>query len=349
MRIAIIAPPHVPVPPPAYGGTEAVLHALAAGLQAEGHDVLLVATGDSTCPVETSSCFESAVGVGLGGSGEELKQVAHGYQAAEAWGAEIVHDHTLMGPLYALGGTRLPVVTTNHGPFTAPELDALYRAIAGRVALIAISHHQASTAATGITVDAVIHHGIPVDPDGMGAGDGGFALFLGRMHPTKGVDRAIRVARRAGKDLVIAAKMQEPAEIAYFEAHVEPHLGSGVEYIGEVDAGQKADLLRRAEVLLNPIAWHEPFGMVMIEALAAGTPIVATPVGSVPEIVEEGETGFVRDTDDELAVALVDAAGLDRSRCHRAAVLRFGAERMVHQHLALYGRLARQRTEALVG
>jgi glycosyltransferase involved in cell wall biosynthesis len=339
VRIAILAPPHVPVPPPAYGGTEAVLHGLACGLQTAGHDVVVVTTGDASCPVRTSWCFEEAVGVGMGGPIEELKQVVHGYQHAEEWGADIVHDHTLVGPLYALSGTALPVVTTNHGPFTAPELASLYEAVSRRVGIIAISHHQASMASPATPIAAVIHHGIAVDEQ-FGDGHGGYALFLGRMHPTKGVETAIRIARRAGVRLVIAAKMREAAEIAYFEREVEPHLGPEIEFVGEVGGEQKAALLRDAAALLNPIAWHEPFGMVMIEALAAGTPVVATPMGSVPEIVDDGVTGFVRASERDLAVSLLRAGELDRGACHRAARQRFSLERMVADHVALYERVA---------
>ena len=143
MRVAIIAPPWVPVPPPAYGGTEAVLDTLAGGLVAAGHDVLLYATGDSACPVPTVWTYEHAVGVGISGAATELRHVIDAYDAIR--NADIVHDHTLIGPVYAERFPDLPVVTTNHGPFD-PDLTALYRAVGRRVPVIAISHHQASTA-----------------------------------------------------------------------------------------------------------------------------------------------------------------------------------------------------------
>ena len=332
MRIVIIAPPWVQIPPPAYGGTEAVLDTLARGLHTSGHDVLLFTTGDSTCPVPRASVLPHAIGVGVAGAATELRHVIHAYRVAAD--ADVVHDHTLVGPIYADRFAGLPVVTTNHGPFES-ELGDFYRAIGDRTPIIAISHHQASTA-RGTPVAAVIHHGVDPERFPLGPGDGGYALFLGRMCPEKGVDAAIRVARRAGIPLRIAAKMGEPAERFYFEQEVRPLLGDGIEYVGEVGGADKLALLGGATCLLNPIAWPEPFGMVMVEALASGTPVVATPMGAVPEIVDDGVTGFVRSGVDCLAEAVLAAAHLDREACRRAVAGRFSAERMVDDHLAVY-------------
>jgi glycosyltransferase involved in cell wall biosynthesis len=348
MRIAVLAPPHLAVPPVGYGGTEAVLDGLCRGLRAGGHDVLLVTTGDATCPVERTWCFEESTGVGVRGAIHELTHVVHGYEAADRWGAEVVHDHTLTGPLYAASAGRRDVVTTNHGPFTDPGLGALYRSLAGRVPVVAISHHQASTAPAGTEVSAVIHHGLPRELFRLGPGRGGYALFLGRMHPSKGVDRAIRIARQADMPLLIAAKMHEREEVAYFERHVEPLLGRGARYLGEVGGKQKLELLGDASVLLNPIRWHEPFGMVMIESLATGTPVVAPPVGSVPEIVDDGTTGFVCGSDQDIAEAVHRAAELDRRACHEVARARFSVERMVAEHVDLYARVRGDRGSELV-
>lgn len=338
MRVCLLASPAVSVPPLSYGGTEAVLDILARGLEAAGHDVLLIATGDSTCPVDKAWCFPEAVGVGLGGPGVELRQATHGYRAAATWGADIVHDHTVIGPLYARDVAELPVVTTNHGPFDAPDLGPYYRAISGRVPIIAISHHQASRA-LGTSIAAVIHHGVDLERFPEGTGTGGYAMFLGRMHPDKGVDVAARVARAAGVPLRIAAKMSEPQEVAYFEAEVQPLLGDGVEYLGEIGFAEKVRLLGQATCLLNPIRWAEPFGMVMVEAMACGTPIVGTPWGSIPELVDEGVTGHLRTTEDALADALLAADQLDRTACRESVRSRFSAERMVAGHVALYERL----------
>jgi glycosyltransferase involved in cell wall biosynthesis len=346
MRVAIIAPPWVPVPPPAYGGTEAVLDNLARGLVRAGHDVLLLATGDSTCEVPTRWSRPRAAGTVGTGAATEIHHVVHAYRAIQAWGADVVHDHTLVGPLYA-PRCQTRVVTTNHGPFDG-ELASLYREVAPTVPVIAISEHHATTArAAGICVAATIHHGVDVDTFPRGTGDGGYMVFLGRMSPDKGVDVAARVARRAGLPLRIAAKMREPAERAFFDASVAPLLAPGiVDYVGEVGDGDKLELLAGATCLLNPIGWPEPFGMVMIEALACGTPVVATARGSVPEIVTDGVTGFVCDGEADLVDAARRAGGLDRTRCRRDAAERFSSDRMVDDHLRLYAKVGAERSSA---
>jgi glycosyltransferase involved in cell wall biosynthesis len=337
MRIALVAPPWVPVPPPAYGGTEAVVDSLARGLAAAGHDVHLFATGDSTCPVPTDHLYETAVGVRHATPLTELSHVVRAYDRLRALAPDVVHDHTVVGPMLALSRPELVVVTTNHGPFDS-ELGDIYRAFRGGVPIIAISESQA-TEAIDIPVAAVIHHGVDVERYALGDGSGGYAVFLGRVSPDKGIDAAIRVARRAGVPLRIAAKMDEPAEHEFFRSEIQPQLGPEVEFLGELGFDDKLALLREATCLLNPIAWGEPFGMVMVEALACGTPVVANGRGSVPEIVEDGVTGFVCGGEIELVAALHNVETIDRTRCRKAAETRFSAERMVADHVALYERL----------
>jgi len=333
LRIAIIAPPWVAIPPLAYGGTEAVIDGLARALQFSGHDVLLFATGDSTCPVPSAWAYGTALGVDNARPAAELHHVVNAYDWI-AGEADVVHDHTLSGPVYAQRFPTLPVVTTNHGPFDS-ELGDYYRAIASQVPVIAISHHQASTAVR-TPIAAVIHHGVDVDRFPAGDGGGGYALFLGRMTADKGVHTAIAVARAADMPLKIACKMQEPAELAYYQTVVEPLLGSDVEFLGEVGGSQKLDLLAGARCLLNPIAWPEPFGMVMIEAIACGTPVVATPMGAMSELVDEGVTGFVRTAPADLALAVLAAGELDRFACRKVAAERFSTVRMAADHVRLY-------------
>jgi glycosyltransferase involved in cell wall biosynthesis len=335
LRVMIVAPPWVPVPPPAYGGTEAVLDGLSRGLQAAGAEVTLHTTGESTCPVPRTWTLERAAGVGLGGSVVELRHVIGAYERAIELGVDIVHDHTLAGPVWAraLPGTPL-VVTTNHGPFVGDLWD-YYRSIAPHVPVVAISEHQARTASP-IPVAAVIHHGVDLEAYRPGPGDGGYALFLGRMSPDKGVARAAVLARRAGVRLLIAAKMREPHERRYFDEEVKPHLGGGVDYVGEVGGKDKVELLQGAFCLFNPIAWPEPFGMVMIEALACGTPVVTTPFGAAPEIVEDGVVGYVRASERELTEVLARVGQIDRHACRKRVAQHFSVELMVAKHCAVY-------------
>jgi glycosyltransferase involved in cell wall biosynthesis len=333
VRIGLIAPPWVPVPPPAYGGTESVIDRLARGLVRAGHDVLLAAAGNSTCPVPRVAGTQP-VGPGAPVTGDTLTELRHVVTAyAGMTDVDVIHDHTLAGPLYRRPHPCIPVVTTNHGPFDE-MLSPIYRALQD-VPVIAISHGQAATAA-GIRIGAVIHHGIDVQTVPVGRGDGGYASFLGRMCPEKGPREAALIARAAGVPLRMAAKLREPAEREYFEAAVEPLLCSDVEYVGELGLREKLELVGGSFALLNPLQWAEPFGLVMIEALATGTPVVATAAGSAPEIVDDGVTGFLRTGLPALAAALLEAPRLDRAVCRATAARRFDTDRMVADHLRLY-------------
>lgn len=332
MRIALIAPPWVPVPPPLYGGTEMVVDRLARGFQAAGHDVLLFTTGDSTCPVPRQWILERSEHLRMGAVVPELRHVIHAYEAAR--GFDIVHDHTLAGPIYAQTIPDQIVVTTNHGPFNGELLD-IYKAMVPRVEVIAISESQASHA-TGMSVARVIHHGVEPEEFPVGSGGGGYFLFLGRMAPDKGARRAALVARQAGVPLVIAAKMREPLEFEYYEEQVKPLLGGDVEYVGEVGGPDKLKLLGDARGLLNPIRWAEPFGLVMIEALACGTPVLTFPHGAAPEIVDHGITGFLCEDRDDMAQAVHRVDELDREACRLTVEQRFSNDRMVEEHLELF-------------
>jgi glycosyltransferase involved in cell wall biosynthesis len=337
MDIAIIAPPWLPVPAPAYGGTEAVLDELARGFQAAGHNVLMVCHPDSQCPVSRASVIPAEDTKRMGRMSIELEHAIGAYELVQH--ADIVHDHTLAGPMYSARFPNLPVVTTNHNPFNR-TYNAIYSAVVPRVALVAISESHASS--TNLPIDAVVHHGIDVENYPFGAGDGGYAALLGRMVANKGVHRAVAVARAAGIPLKIAAKMREPDERAYFAEFVEPHLGADVVYLGEVDAGGKRELLASAAALLNPISWREPFGMAMLEAMACGTPVVGCPQGAAPEIVEHGLTGFLGDSDEELVKGLLSVDQIDRAACREHVRNRFSVERMVDGYLTLFERRRRR-------
>jgi glycosyltransferase involved in cell wall biosynthesis len=344
MRIGVVAPPWVAVPPAAYGGTEAVIDELVRGFERAGHDVMLWTTGDSTCQVPRGHIIAEAQGKRMGVAAVELDHVIAGYEALTAWGADIVHDHTLTGPLCA-PRSHPPVVTTNHGPFEG-ELAALYRLVAQRVPIIAISHDQARRART-IPVAAVIHHGL--DPEAYPGGDGGgddagpYFLFLGRIIPDKGPDHAARAVRQVGGRLLIAGKMQEDHEHRYFAEQLEPLLGDDIVYVGEVRLEDKVRLLAGATALVNPLRWPEPFGMVMIEALACGTPVVAYRYATAPEIIDDGVTGYLCKDMDDLATKLTEAQRLDRTACRAAVTDRFSTDRMVAEHIAVFERVLRSR------
>ncbi|WP_206601649.1 glycosyltransferase family 4 protein [Mycobacterium paraense] len=332
LKIGLLAPPWAAVPPPGYGGTESVVCGLAQGLTAAGHEVVLFATGDSTAPVPIVYAMASANWDRIGHGEVELPHVMRGYEALA--GCDIIHDHTLLGPAWALATGYDRVVTTCHGPFSG-ELRAIYRGYGKRLPVVAISHDQASHAPE-IAVERVIHHGLDPGEYPQGGGDGDYLLFLGRMTPDKGVREAVLAARAAGAPLIIAAKNREPAERAYFTEEIEPLLTDDIEVRGEVTGDAKLGLLGAAKALLNPIQWAEPFGLVMIEAMACGTPVIACPNGAAPEIVDAGRTGFLCSDSADLVRAIHRVQELERAACRAAVIQRFSTARMIDDHLALY-------------
>jgi glycosyltransferase involved in cell wall biosynthesis len=335
MKIGLLAPPWAAVPPLSYGGTESVVCELAVGLTAAGHEVVLYATDDSTAPVPVVRAMASATWDRIGHGDVELPHVMQGYEALA--GCDIIHDHTLLGPAWALASGYDRVVTTCHGPFDG-ELSAIYRRYGKRMPVVAVSHNQARRA-PDVTVDRVIHHGLDPANYPVGDGDGGYLLFLGRMTPDKGVRQAVMAARCAGRPLIVAAKNREESEQAYFTDEIKPLLDDGVEFVGEVSGANKTTLLGGASALLNPIQWPEPFGLVMIEAMACGTPVIACPNGAAPEIVDDGVTGYLCSGDNQLVQAISTVDRLSRQACRQAVVERFSAARMVNDHLALYDEL----------
>lgn len=335
MRIGLIAPPWLPVPPPAYGGTEAVIDNLARGLQALGHDVRLFTVGESTCPVPREYLFPEAVQP-IGNTMAETDHVLAAYEALSDM--DVIHDHTTLGPL--LAGRRLgqpPVVATNHGPFNV-QTRRIYARMAEHASIVAISHSHAASA-HGVPITAVIHHGIDLDVYRTGPGDGGYLLFVGRMSPTKGVHNAVRIAKQTGWPLVMATKVREPEEVAYFEQQVRPLLGPGDELPAEQPLARRLEMFRGAHALLNPIQWREPFGLVMAEAQASGTPVLGFPNGAAPEIIDHSVTGFLGADDGELAAAVDKVGDLDRAACRSRVERKFSLDRMARDHERLYHRV----------
>lgn len=346
MRVGMIAPPWVSVPPVSYGGTETVIDNLARGLGELGHEVELFTIGTSRCPVPSSFLFPDPVEpLGLG-----VAEAAHVIAAYETLAdADVIHDHTMLGAVFGAAARpgRVPVVVTNHGPFTA-DCRRIFQHSARHASIVAISRDQAATAGA-VPIETVIHHGIDLATyrPGPCGGDGDYLLFVGRMCADKGVHRAIRVARRAHRHLVVMAKMREPAEHAYFQQQVAPLLDDDITLLIEPCRETRLDLQQGAAALLNPIRWPEPFGLVMIEALATGTPVLAFGNGAAPEIVDHGRTGFVCCDEDAMVHAVGRLGEIDRRACRADALARFSTQRMAADYAALFQRLIDTRTTRL--
>lgn len=334
MRIGLIAPPWVPVPPPAYGGTEAVVDNLARGLAGLGHDVRLFTVGESTCPVHREYLYEK----GFSPIGVAVPEAAHVLAAYEALAdVDIIHDHTAMGPLIGPRPAGPPVVTTCHGPFDPMNMRNI-ASFADRVAVVAISRSQRRSAEP-IHVTSVIHHGIDLDTYRYGPGGGGYLMWIGRMCPEKGAHRAVEFARAAGRKLLMVSKIREAEEHEFYQRQVRPLLGPDDPEPQELPLLDRVRLLQGADALLNPIDWPEPFGLVMAEALACGTPVLAYPRGAAPEIVDHGRTGFLCSNLEETVAAIDLIDTIDRRDCRSAAQERFDMHRMARDHVALYERI----------
>ncbi|MDQ4069499.1 MAG: glycosyltransferase family 4 protein [Actinomycetota bacterium] len=335
MKIGVVAPPWAPIPPELYGGIEQAVDCECRGLVAAGHEVLLFATGDSKCPVPTRWVLDRAEGNRIGFSVPELRHVLAAYETVTE--CEIIHDHTMIGPVYASALTDVPVVTTIHGPLNV-ELNEIYGRIGHRVPLIAISHAQLR-AHPELPVAAVIHHGVDVGDFPVGKGKGDYCMYLGRMVAEKGAHRAILAAREAGMPIVLAGKMREPWEREYFETEIEPLLGEEVQYLGEIPYEEKLRLLGGARATLFPIRWNEPFGLVMLESLACGSPVLAFPEGAAPEVVADGRTGYLCKDTSDMAARLRTIDEVDRAECRADVEVRFSTERMAREHAELFERI----------
>jgi glycosyltransferase involved in cell wall biosynthesis len=294
LRIALISPVWFPVPPPRYGGTEAVVSLLADGLVAAGHDVTLFASGDSLTRAKLSSVYEEAPSGRIGQTLPELRHCLACYGRAGEF--DVINDHSGL-PAAAIGGLlESPVLHTVHGPLDG-EGGQIYEQIARtapRLGLISLSLNQRRLR-PGLPWVANCPNAVDFSLYPWTRQRGDYLLFLGRMGRHKGAHRAIAVAQETGLPLKIAAKCREPAELEYFHELVEPHLDGRIEYLGEVADGDKVELLQGARATLFPIDWEEPFGLVLIESMACGTPVIATRRGAVPEVIEHGRTGIIVD------------------------------------------------------
>jgi hypothetical protein len=335
VRVGILAPPWFPVPPSGYGGIEWVVSLLADGLVDGGHEVTLFASGDSKTKARLVAVYPHAPSERIGMSFWELRHTLSCYERSGEF--DVINDHS--GPFAATLGSAVttPVVHTVHGPLDA-EPGELYEQVcrvSSRIGLISISLNQRSPKPhlpwVGNCPNALDFSLYPCHPH---LGD--YLLFVGRMSPDKGAHRAIAVAMTMDLPLKLAGKNREPAEQEYFNQFVAPHLNSKIEYLGEVTHGEKVELLQNARATLFPIEWEEPFGLVMIESMACGTPVIATRWGAVAEVIEHGRSGIIVDDYRIMPAALEEADRLDPMECRRYAEQRFAPERMVADYVRAY-------------
>jgi glycosyltransferase involved in cell wall biosynthesis len=338
LRIAQVAPLYESVPPKYYGGTERVVSYLTEELVRQGQDVTLFASGDSVTKAHLIAPCRRALRLDkhcvdqLAHHILMLDQVYHHFADFD-----FIHFHIdyLHFPM-----TRRhwkPHVTTLHGRLDIPDLGPLYQEFR-EMPVISISDAQ-RTPLPFACWQGTVYHGLPEDLYTFREGPGDYLAFLGRISPEKRVDRAIEIARRVGMPLKIAAKV-DTVDLAYFEQVVEPLLSYPfVEYVGEIGEGEKDEFLGHAHALLFPIDWPEPFGLVMIEALACGTPVIAYRQGSVPEVIDHGITGFIVGGLEEAVRAVEQLGTLNRRQCRHAFEERFSAGRMARDYLEIYQRL----------
>jgi glycosyltransferase involved in cell wall biosynthesis len=340
LRIAQVAPLYEAVPPLQYGGTERVVHYLTEELVALGHQVTLFASGDS----ETSAELVPGCARSLRLDPDCRDPLAHhtlmlDNLLAQRERFDVIHFHVDYLHFLASRLLGLHQLTTLHGRLDLPELGPLYERFSD-MPLVSISDAQRLPVSHANWLGTV-HHGLPTNLLRPGPGDGGYFAFLGRVSPEKRVDRAIEIATELGVPLKIAAKV-DAADRTYHDREIAPLLANPlVEFVGEIGDGQKSEFLGKARALLFPIDWPEPFGLVMIEAMACGTPVLAFRCGSVPEVIDEGETGFIVDDMRSAVAAAAELERLSRERVRQVFDARFTARHMASKYLELYRRTLR--------
>lgn len=339
LRVALVAPPWLPVPPEGYGGIEQVVYLLAKELHARGHQITVFGRQGSTPELPVVALAAESWGEHLGERQHAARECLHLYRAYEVirrHAYDIVHDHTgLFGILLGAAIQHLPsaAVATLHGDLTEGEGEFLAE-VAPRIGLVAITAAQQGQV-TGVSWRGVVHNAVDLDDLEVGTEKEDYLLQLARITPDKGQDLAIEVARRVGRPLVLAGKI-DPGAGDYFHEKIEPCLGDDVRWIEDVAGDEKRHLIARAQAMLFPIQWAEPFGLAIVEAMASGTPVVALRRGAMPELVEPGLTGFLADGPDELVEGVERAHEIDPERCAAHARDRFSPARMAEGYEAVY-------------
>ena len=343
MRIAQVAPLFESVPPKYYGGTERVVSFLTEELVRQGHDVTLFASGDSVTHAHLVSCSRRASRLdkhSIDPLALQVLMLERVYQLAS--GFDVIHFHIDYMHFPVSRCHRRSHVTTLHGRLDIPELVPLYKEFRD-MPVVSISNAQRAPLPSANWI-ATVYHGLPEDLYRFQPNAGTYLAFLGRISPEKRVDRAIEIARRLDMPIKIAAKV-DLVDSDYFEAVIEPLLRDPrVEFVGEIGEGEKEGFLGNAYALLFPIDWPEPFGLVMIEALACGTPIIAYERGSVPEVISQGENGFIVTDIEDAADAARRIPALSRRRCRELFDERFTAQRMASDYLNVYEQLIERGT-----
>jgi glycosyltransferase involved in cell wall biosynthesis len=339
LHIGMVAPPWFHIPPEAYGGIEEVVAELTRALVGRGHEVTLIGAGDDGTPALFLPTYDDPPSQRLG---EPVPEVVHAAAASRLLAdldVDVVHDHTLAGPLTAPARTA-PTVCTMHGP-TDGELGDYYRQLGKTLSLVAISEAQRALA-PDLNWVGTVYNAIDVASFPFVTAKEDWVLFLGRFNPEKSPHLAIDAARAAGRRIILAGKANEPAEQEYFEQEITPRLGPDAEYVGQADAALKRELYGKAACLVFPVRWPEPFGMVMVEAMACGTPVVALECGSVPEVVVEGATGIVCATPEELGAAIGKAIRLRPEDCRAHVERHFDLPGMAEGYERVYRQLISQ-------
>ncbi|HET9888518.1 MAG TPA: glycosyltransferase family 4 protein [bacterium] len=339
MRIAQAAPLFESVPPQLYGGTERVVSYLTEELVHQGHEVTLFASGDSQTAAKLVPCCPRSLRLDPG----SIDATAHHVVMLEKIARmrdqfDVIHFHIdyLHFPLSRRA--NVPQLTTLHGRLDIPDLVPLYREFP-EMPVVSISYSQRAPLPWVNWIDTV-YHGLPQGLYSFRSRPGNYLAFLGRTSPEKRVDRAIRIAKAVGMELRIAAKVED-VDRKYFEEEIQPYLDDpSIRFVGEIGEREKNVFLGNAYALLFPIDWPEPFGLVMIEAMACGTPVIAYRQGSVPEVMVDGETGFIVEETDDAVDAVRRVANLSRERCREVFEERFTAGRMARDYVSIYERIA---------